>query len=77
MTIGEMVSRVVKAMNFEGEILYDRTESDGHLIWQMDNGKFRKYLPDFKFTPFDEGKLSNIYLRANVQSGFMSKLFSK
>ena len=55
MTIREMVSIVTGAMNFEGDIQFDTTKSDGKLKWTMNNGKLRKYLPDFKFTPFPEG----------------------
>ena len=56
MTIGQMVSKVAKAMDYEGEVLFDRTKSDGKLKWTMSNTKLKTYLPYFKFTPFDEGK---------------------
>ena len=55
MTIQEMTSKVTKVMEFKGEILFDRAKSDGNLKWTMSNAKLRKYLPDFKFTPFDTG----------------------
>lgn len=53
-SIKEAAETVVKAMDFQGEVLYDTTKSDGQFKKTASNAKLRKYLPDFKFTPFDQ-----------------------
>ncbi|XP_046329524.1 GDP-L-fucose synthase-like [Haliotis rufescens] len=45
---------VVEAMEFKGEVKYDTTKSDGQFKKTASNGKLRKYLPDFKFTPIEQ-----------------------
>ena len=55
-SIREMASVVTKVMGFNGETCYDSTKSDGNLNVTMCNAKLRKHLPEFKFTPFEEGK---------------------
>jgi len=45
---------VAKAYNFQGEWIFDTTRSDGQYKKTASIVKLRKYLPDFKFTPFDE-----------------------
>ncbi len=34
---------------------YDTTKSDGQFKKTASNLKLRKYLPEYKFTPFEEG----------------------
>ena len=34
---------------------FDTTKADGQFKKTASNGKLRKYLPDFQFTPFQEG----------------------
>ena len=34
---------------------FDSTKADGQYKKTASNAKLRKYLPDFKFTPFDQG----------------------
>lgn len=53
-SIKEAAEAVIKAMDFKGEVLYDTTKSDGQFKKTASNAKLRKYLPDFKFTPFDQ-----------------------
>uniref|UniRef100_A0A672NM04 Tissue specific transplantation antigen P35B n=1 Tax=Sinocyclocheilus grahami TaxID=75366 RepID=A0A672NM04_SINGR len=43
---------VVEALGFEGEVIYDTSKADGQFKKTANNAKLRKYLPDFKFTPF-------------------------
>lgn len=38
----------------KGEVHFDSTKADGQLKKTASNHKLRKYLPDFKFTPFPE-----------------------
>lgn len=51
-SIKEAAESIVKAMDFKGEVIFDITKSDGQFKKTASNSKLRKYLPDFKFTPF-------------------------
>jgi len=42
-------------MEFTGELKFDTTKADGQYKKTASNAKLRKYLPDFKFTPLQEG----------------------
>lgn len=53
-SIDEAAKAVAKAYGFTGEWKYDTTRSDGQYKKTASNDKLRQYLPDFKFTPFDE-----------------------
>ncbi|CAG5112344.1 Oidioi.mRNA.OKI2018_I69.chr2.g6570.t1.cds [Oikopleura dioica] len=53
-SIKEAAEAVARAYGFTGEWIYDTTRSDGQFKKTACNNKLRKYLPDFKFTPFDE-----------------------
>merc|ERR1712147_391274 len=48
------IKEAAEAYGFTGEWIYDTTRSDGQFKKTACNDKLRKYLPDFKFTPFDE-----------------------
>lgn len=52
-SIKEAAEGVAKAYDFKGEWIYDTSRSDGQFKKTACNDKLRKYLPDFKFTPFD------------------------
>lgn len=45
-------------VNFVIFVQYDTSKADGQYKKTASNAKLRKYLPDFKFTPFNEGKNS-------------------
>ncbi|KAG9468401.1 hypothetical protein GDO78_022807 [Eleutherodactylus coqui] len=55
-SIKEAAESIVSAMDFKGKVLFDSTKSDGQFKKTASNAKLRKYLPDFKFTPFHQGK---------------------
>lgn len=40
------------AVCLQGEVKFDTTKADGQYKKTASNAKLRKYLPDFKFTPF-------------------------
>lgn len=54
-SIKDVVSVIVEAMNFKGNVIFDKTKPDGQFRKPSDNSKLMSYLPDFKFTPFDVG----------------------
>lgn len=52
--ISTVAHAVAKALDFQGEIVFDTSKADGQFKKTANNAKLRKYLPDFKFTPFEE-----------------------
>ncbi|VDO06910.1 unnamed protein product, partial [Brugia timori] len=50
-SIMDAVHAVVRAFDFKGEIVHDKTKADGQYKKTASNAKLRKYLPNFKFTP--------------------------
>lgn len=51
-SVRELAEEIAKAFNFMGEIVFDTSAADGQYKKTASNAKLRKYLPDFKFTPF-------------------------
>lgn len=54
-SIKDVVGVIVEAMNFKGNVIFDKTKPDGQFRKPSDNSKLMSYLPNFKFTPFDIG----------------------
>jgi len=54
-SIKELVDLLVKEFNFRGKVIFDITRPDGQFRKSSDNSKLMSYLPDFKFTPIEEG----------------------
>lgn len=54
-------------MNFEGQVVFDTSKSDGQFKKTACNKKLRSLYPDFQFTPIEEVNHSMIY-RYNLQS---------
>eukprot|EP00659_Diplonema_papillatum_P010761 gene10761-16573_t len=54
-SIKEAVDGVVKAMDFKGEVIFDTNKADGQFKKTASNAKLSKLLPDFQFTPFQQG----------------------
>ncbi|KAK7134058.1 hypothetical protein R3I94_015800 [Phoxinus phoxinus] len=52
LSIKDAVNAVVEGMEFKGDVIYDTSKADGQFKKTASNAKLRKYLPDFKFTPF-------------------------
>ncbi|XP_067824628.1 GDP-L-fucose synthase isoform X1 [Heptranchias perlo] len=53
-SIKEAAESIVAATGFKGEVIFDTSKSDGQYKKTASNSKLRKYLPDFKFTPFSQ-----------------------
>jgi len=69
LSIDEAAKGVAKAYGFKGEWIYDKTRSDGQYKKTASNDKLRKYLPDFKFTPFDEAIQQTVdWFKANADN---------
>lgn len=54
-SIKDVALSVVKAMKFEGEVIFDTEKADGQFKKTACNKKLRKHRPDYKFTSIDEG----------------------
>lgn len=54
-SIRDVVDLIVENMNFKGNVIFDTTKPDGQFRKPSDNSKIKKYLPDYKFTKFEEG----------------------
>jgi GDP-L-fucose synthase len=54
-SIKELVDLLVSEFNFKGKVKFDISKPDGQFRKPSDNSKLKSYLPDFKFTPIEEG----------------------
>ncbi|EDQ92662.1 uncharacterized protein MONBRDRAFT_34882 [Monosiga brevicollis MX1] len=55
-SIRDVVHKVADAAGFSrDDVVFDTDKADGQFKKTAANTKLRKYLPDFKFTPIDEG----------------------
>ena len=54
-SIAEVVELLVSAFNFKGNVRFDTSKPNGQYRKPSDNSKLKSYLPDFKFTPIEEG----------------------
>jgi len=53
-SIKQIAEMVAKAMNFQGNITFDLTKSDGQYKKTASNKKLMTLYPEFKFTPIDQ-----------------------
>ena len=63
----------VEAMNFEGNVVFDSTKSDGQYKKTASNKKLKDLYPDFAFTPIQE--VSTKYIRQKTRFLLFSELF--
>jgi GDP-L-fucose synthase len=54
-TIRELTEVVAKKMKFEGKLIFDSSKPDGQYRKPSDTTKLKNYLPNFKWTPLEEG----------------------
>ncbi len=54
-SIKQLVEMVVKEMEFEGEVIFDTSKPEGQFRKPSDNSKLKELMPDFKFTPMEDG----------------------
>jgi len=55
LSVRELVDLIQTSFEYNGEIKYDTTKPDGAPKKVMDDRRFQKVFPLFKFTPFTEG----------------------
>jgi GDP-L-fucose synthase len=67
-SIMDLVDLLVKEFNFKGKVKFDSTKPDGQFRKPSDNSKLKSYLPDFSFTPIEEGLKETIdWFRKNYE----------
>jgi GDP-L-fucose synthase len=54
-SIKDVVDLIVKQMNYKGNVIFDTSKPEGQFRKPSDNSKIMSYLPNFKFTPIEEG----------------------
>jgi len=54
-SIKDVALSVAKAMDFQGEVIFDTDKADGQFKKTACNKKLRSYRPDYKFTKMDDG----------------------
>lgn len=59
-TIADVAMSIVDAMEFKGPVEFDSSKADGQYKKTASNAKLRKYLPDFKFTPFKQADRKSV-----------------
>ena len=54
-SIGAVVEIIADAMEYDGEIIFDKSKPDGQYRKPSDNSVIKSMFPDFEFTPIREG----------------------
>lgn len=54
-SIGELVALLVDTFNFKGKVVFDSTKPEGQFRRPSDISKIKHYLPEFQFTPIEDG----------------------
>ena len=53
-SIRDAAMTILRTSDFKGEVKYLTDKADGQFKKTASNAKLRGYLPDFKFTPFEQ-----------------------
>ena len=54
-SIKDLVGLLVDEFKFKGKVKFDKTKPDGQYKKPSDNSKIKELLPDFEYTPFEQG----------------------
>jgi len=54
-SIKDLVDLLVNEFNFKGKVIFDKTKPNGQFRKPSDNSKLKSYLPNFEFTPIEQG----------------------
>jgi len=68
-SIMDLVDLLVKEFNFKGKVVFDNSKPDGQFRKPSDNSKLKSYLPNFEFTPIEQGLKETInWFRTNYEN---------
>jgi GDP-L-fucose synthase len=54
-SIKDLVGILVDEFKFKGKVIFDSTKPDGQFKKPSDNSKIKELLPNFEYTPFEQG----------------------
>jgi len=54
-SIKDLVGLLVDEFKFKGKVIFDKTKPDGQLRKPSDNSKIKELMPNFEYTPFEQG----------------------
>jgi len=54
-SIKDLVGILVDKFKFKGKVKFDKTKPDGQLRKPSDNSAIKELMPDFEYTPFEQG----------------------
>ena len=54
-SIKDLVGMLVDEFKFKGKVIFDETKPDGQFKKPSDNSLIKELLPDFEYTPFEQG----------------------
>jgi len=54
-SIKDLVGLLVDEFKFKGKVIFDETKPDGQYRKPSDNSKIKELLPDFEYTPLEQG----------------------
>ena len=54
-SIKDLVGMLVDEFKFKGKVIFDKTKPDGQYRKPSDNSLIKELLPDFEYTPFEQG----------------------
>lgn len=67
-SIKDVVLHIKNAAGYTGELTFDTTKADGQFKKTASNAKLRSFLPDFQFTPINEGIKNTVeWFKANYE----------
>lgn len=68
-SIEHVARTVASSMDFQGNVVFDTTKSDGQFKKTASNKKLKELYPEFKFTSIEEGlKASCDWFEANYET---------
>ena len=54
-SIKDIVGLIAQEFNYKGNIIFETDKPDGQFRKPSSNDKLKRYLPDFKYTPIEQG----------------------
>jgi GDP-L-fucose synthase len=54
-SIKDLVGLIAEEFNYKGNIIFETDKPDGQFRKPSSNEKLKRYLPDFKYTPIEQG----------------------
>ena len=68
-SIKDLVGMLVDEFKFKGKVIFDQTKPDGQHRKPSDNSLIKKLLPDFEYTPFEQGIKETVnWFKENYES---------